>query len=117
MRVGPRYGILRQERNGELSFLCQGKEMIGKEKYGRQGGVWNGFARKDSEWQAWRVQAPKGTASLGAAGMARRGTEWLGRSRPVMEGQAWWGKEIPGQSWYETVSSGKAGKVGSGNRG
>lgn len=39
MRVGACYGILRQERNGELSFLCPGKAMIGKEKYGRQGGA------------------------------------------------------------------------------
>lgn len=78
MRVGPRYGILRQERNGELSFLCQGKEMIGKEKYGRQGGVWNGFARKGSEWQAGRREARIGEVRRVREWQAGMGLLWIG---------------------------------------
>lgn len=53
----------------------------------------------------------------GMVWQAGMGLLLIGIASQRLERQAWRGKEIPGQSWYETVSSGKAGKVGSGNRG
>lgn len=45
----------------------------------------------------------------GGERFAKEGVDGLG---PVW--QAWRAKEIPGQSWYETVSPGEAGEVGFG---
>ena len=49
--------------------------------------------------------------SLGKAGMDGSGEAGRGVSGRVEFWQAWRAKEIPVQSWYETVSPGKAGEV------
>lgn len=86
--------------------------MEGLEKYGRIGEAGRVTDRTVEEWQARRCMERLCKERFGVAGgerFAKEGVDGLG---PVW--QAWWGKEIPGQSWYETVSSGKAGEVGFG---
>lgn len=81
--------------------------MEGLEKYGRIGEAGRVTDRTVEEWQARRCMSRICKERFGVAGgerFAKEGVDGLG---PVW--QAWRGKEISGQSWYETVSSGKAG--------
>lgn len=65
----------------------------GQSRNGRQGGVWNGFARKGSEWQAWKVRERPVVAHLvelssGRHGGARKFQVSRGTKRSVPVRQA-----------------------------
>ena len=83
--------------------------MEGLEKYGRIGEAGRVTDRTVEKWQARRCMSRICKERFGVAGMEGSGEAGCGASGRVEFWQAWRGKEIPGQSWYETVSSGKAG--------
>lgn len=50
--------------------------MLGRKRYGGQGGVCHGFARKGSEWQVWPVQDGYGGERNGMAGKHGLVVDW-----------------------------------------
>lgn len=107
---------------GRLGKFCcvepgPGSARTDKVRLGRIGEAGRITDRTVEEWQARRCMSRICKERFGVAGGESSGEAGCGASGRVEFWQAWRGKEIPGQSWYETVSSDKAGKVGSGNRG
>lgn len=122
MHLGASHGFFGWDVQGRLGKFCcvepgPGSARTGKARFGRRGVFRFGKLRYGMFRQARRCMERLCKERFGVAGMEGSGEAGCGASGRVEFWQAWRGKEIPGQSWYETVSSGKAGKVGSGNRG
>ena len=99
---------------GRLGKFCcvelgPGRTRTCKVSLGRIGEAGRVTCRTVEEWQARRCMERLCKERFGVAGMEGSGEAGCGASGRVEFWQAWRGKEISGQSWYETVSSGEAG--------
>ena len=114
MHLGASHGFFGWDVHGRLGKFCcvepgPGRTRTCKVSLGRIGEAGLVTDRTVEEWQARRCMSRICKERFGVAGMDGSGEAGCGASGRVEFWQAWRGKEIPGQSWYETVSSGEAG--------